>query len=173
MNKVLMWVLIGAGALCLICGGVMFLGGRTLFKAGAELQQESETYADGMLSRVGKEWDPAELKKEASDEFLKATSDEALAGFMNLIRTKLGAYKSHSTFKMSNINMQNNNGVSTTNITLAAPGQFEKGPGNIEIDLVKRDDTWKVVNLNIKSDLLKGPAPAESRADDTEKPESK
>lgn len=162
MNKVLVGVLVGLGALCLICGGVAFFGGSKLFQAGADAQKDAEAYANSIMPKLGANWNPAVLKENASAEFLNDTTDAEIVSFTDLIRTRLGSFKSAGPYRMTSINMSNNNGVSRTDVTLEGPAKFEEGDGQLVLKLVKTNDTWKVQNLDIQSELLKGKPKADS-----------
>lgn len=145
------WIVLGVllGA-CLICGG----GAYMLFNKGKAAFDDAGKFGDTTFQEVATSWDPAVLKSKASPDLTKESSPEAIDALMTRLSQTLGPVK---TFKSSTtgINFNSNNGESVTTVDWSADATFEKGPGTVNMKLIKRGDDWKVFNFNVHSELLK------------------
>jgi hypothetical protein len=94
------------------------------------------------------------LVSRAAPELLQSAPPEKLADFVRFVERRLGPLKTVGPIQK---------GQWQAFIGTAGPAvftwqysdcQFERGPGRITMQLVKRSGGWRVVTFNVNSDLL-------------------
>ncbi len=151
-----LWIVLAiVAALGLACCGGMFFLGKGVFNAVVDVNNEADLYSTKAFSAVAADWSYDVLQAEASPEFKEQIPAEQLRSLMGLYKEKLGAFKSVGEFSASNTQAKTNNGVSLVIVTTNATAQFEKGAGKVQLEVIKRDETWKLIAFSIESDALK------------------
>jgi hypothetical protein len=74
---------------------------------------------------------------------------------MARLGSQLGPLKGTFTSHLTNINAQNNNGVSETTADWTADATFEKGSGVATMQLISRNGKWQILKMNVESAALK------------------
>jgi len=152
------WIVLGILAvLGLACCGGVFLFGKGIFSAVANTNDDADRYSKQVFEKVAADWDVALLTGEGSPEFKEQVSQEALKNMFELLKTKLGKFKSVGEFIATNTQAKTNNGDSMIVVTTHASAVFEKAPGDVTMEVIKRGGTWKVLSFEVKSEALKAP----------------
>lgn len=152
------WIVLGILAvLGLACCGGVLLFGKGIFNAVASANDDADRYSKQVFERVAAEWDVAVLSAEGSPEFKEQVPQEDLKKMFELLKSKLGKFKSVGEFSATNTQAKTTNGDSMIVVTTNASAIFEKAPGQVTMEVIKRGETWKVLSFEVKSDALKSP----------------
>lgn len=149
MKKALM-ILGGIFAALLVVGGV---GIALVAFKGAALDTESQQYVDGAVPAIVSTWDIAEIQKRASPEFNAAMNDADLEKLIRKFR-KLGKLKSYEGAKgQANMSVTTQHGK-VISAAYTAKAEFESGPAEIQLSLIKHGDQWQLLGIRINSRLF-------------------
>lgn len=129
--------------------------GKGLFDSAVKTSDAGNKYAAQALSDIAKSWNIEALEKHASKEFQEQVKEADLKVLLALYKEKLGTYKSAEPFTSSGIQAKTNNGESFVLITTKAPAEFEKAKGTVTLEVINRNDQWKVLSIEVESDALK------------------
>lgn len=150
------WIVLGVlAALGLTCCGGMFFLGKGLFDSVAKTNDEADQYSAQFLAELGKDWNISVLEKHASREFQEQVPKDDLQTLLLLYKAKLGSLKSAGEFTASNIQAKSTTTDKFVLVTTRADAEFEKGPGKVQFEVIKREDRWQVLSLEVQSDALK------------------
>lgn len=150
------WIILGVlAALGLACCGGMFFLGKGVFDSVAKANDEADRYSAQLLTEVGKDWNISLLEKHASKEFREQVKKEDLQALLNLYKTKLGSVKSAGEFTASNIQAKSIDGDNFVLVTTKSTAEFEKGPGKVQLEVIKRGEQWQLLSIEVESDALK------------------
>lgn len=152
MKKVLM-ILGGAFLVLLIAAAV---GISMVAVKGNALDKESREFANAAVLSVISTWDVDQLKKRASPEFMSATNDRDLGKLFGWFRM-LGNIKEYDGCKgQANISVTIQHGKVIT-ATYIGRADFENGPAEIQVTLIRHGDRWQVLGFRINSKYLLKP----------------
>lgn len=129
--------------------------GKGLFDNAVKTSDAGNKYAAVALSEIGSSWDFGALEKHASKEFQEQVKESDMKALLSIYKEKLGTYKSAEPFTSSGIQAKTNNGESFVLITTKALAQFEKAKGSVTLEVINRNDQWKVLSIEVESDALK------------------
>ena len=120
---------------------------------GRRLDATSGEYASRLLDTTLKNWDLAQIKSEASDQFLAAAPEEKLARLLSTFSARLGAIRSHGMpHGESRLSVWNLKKVVTADYVV--PVTFERAEGTIALRFVLTGDQWQLLALNVNSEAL-------------------
>jgi len=152
VNRFVMTGLILLGSAVLL--GVLAIGGFAYF-IGMPLDKESKAAAQVYAKDVAGAWDYSAIQAHGDQELFKAAPQEKMEQYLAWFKDRLGALVSLGDVSGSsycNLDLKSMSVGVTAHYLLAA--KFEKGAGSIQINLIKRDDQWKLLGLNVDSPLL-------------------
>lgn len=129
--------------------------GKGLFDSAVKTSDAGNKFAAQALSDVAKNWDIEALEKHAAKEFQEQVKEADLKVLLALYKEKLGTYKSAEPFTSSGIQAKTNNGESYVLVTTKSLAQFEKAKGTVTLEVLNRNDQWKVLSIEVESDALK------------------
>lgn len=146
--------------LAVLCGSVLLLvlavaaAINIIFTKANALDRESKEYADVTIVAVISHWDIREFEKRASPELSFKSNDleKLFATFQKL--GKLTGYRGSQG--EATISITTRDGLLTT-AAYSANADFERGPANIQITLIKRGEQWRVLGFRINSRALLEP----------------
>ena len=153
MKKVL--IILGGGFLGVLA--LLVIGITVITLRGNVFDKESKQYADTIIPAVISDWDPKELKGRASPELRRAVGSEEELEKLFATFKRLGHLREY----------KGATGQSTTSVTIehgmvvtaayTANAEFDNGPADIQLVLIKRDDQWQVLKFQVHSDLFLKP----------------
>ena len=145
-----LWIAIGAVVL-LCCGGGLFLGGRVFMAAKGTVEGALE-YGDNSLKAVASSWNASDLKTRMAKEVFDQNPESAIDNVATVLKEGLGPIKPETlTSRILGVEAKTN--TSTGSFTIAnyvAEAQFEKGKGEVTMELINRDNEWKILKFNGK-----------------------
>lgn len=149
MKKILVVLGISFAVILCACGlSIAYLAYRS-----NRLDMESKKYADIAIMAIVKDWSEEEAIQRASPELQKAVTREEMNRFFDIYR-RLGKLKKYEgTIGQSNISFSLGHEKEIT-ACYNASAEFEGGPANITIYLIKHDDTWQILRFNIDSKVF-------------------
>jgi hypothetical protein len=139
-------VLVGSLGTCGSCVGC--------FVVGTQALADGSEFAASTIRAVAQPWSADALASRAAPELLQGTPVDKLKEFIGFVARRLGPLKSPGTVQ---------NGEWRVFMAVTGPAvytwhfsdcQFERGPGRITMQLVKRRGAWQVLTFNVNSDLL-------------------
>ena len=146
-----LWIVLGVlFGCCLLCGG----GGYFLFMKGKGVLDEASKFGSDSLQTIATNYSPEDFAKVAP-QAVKDNSPEKINDFLNLLKEKLGPVKGPIEGHITNINAHNNNGDSTVSADWNADATFEKGTGQVTMQLESHNGKWEVLKFDVKSEALK------------------
>jgi hypothetical protein len=120
---------------------------------GKGLDEESKRYVDAAVPAIVKNWDMTEMLSRTSPEFNKATKTEDLEKLWIMFR-KLGAMKIYKGSKGESNQMINLPQGTTITAKYSADVEFENGPAQILITIIKRGDDWQILGFKVNSSAI-------------------
>ena len=124
-----------------------------LLTQGPKLGEESHAYAERVLSEVVTTWDQEALEGELSPEFREVTSDAELTKLFALFR-RLGDLESLGEPE-GDLNVSKSVGQETLiRAVWVFEAEFENGPAEITLFLIKHGSTWQVAGFYVDSELF-------------------
>lgn len=145
-----LWIaLIVVGVLC--CGGVSFFGYRML-SMGNEVVEGGQAYGDASLKAVAASWSASELKSRMAKEVFEQNPEGAIDQVTVVLKDSLGPIKPE-TIKSSVSGIEAKTSTETGSFILTqykADAEFEKGPGEVTMELIQRKGEWKIMKFNGK-----------------------
>jgi hypothetical protein len=124
------------------------------FVVGTQAVSEGSEFATATIRLVAQPWNPEALVSRAAPELLQVTPADKLNDFVRFVARRLGPLESLGPVQ---------NGQWRVFMGITGPAvyswhfsdcQFERGPGRITMQLVKRGGAWQVLTFNVNSDLL-------------------
>jgi hypothetical protein len=110
---------------------------------GSKLDKESEAYVDATVPAIVSSWSKEELVNRAGPEFKQATNQEEIARLFQWFKTlgQLQKYEGSQGQATTSVTPQTGKVVSARYFAKAT---FERGEATIEINLIKRGNTWQI-----------------------------
>jgi hypothetical protein len=143
-------LLIGLGGLfvvLLVIGGV---GIAYVAIKGSALDGEAKTYADAAIPAIVGGWNESELETRLSPEFRSVTSTADLDKLFNAFR-RLGGLKSYNGAKGQAIMSATTQNGSQTIADYIGSADFDAGPAQIELKLIKHGEQWQILGFRVNS----------------------
>lgn len=149
MKKTLM--ILGGVFLVIIVLGIV--GVTILAVKGRALDKESKQYVDAAVPAIVSGWDITEIQKRASPEFKAAVKAEDLEKLVGMFR-RLGKLKAYNGAKGdANISVTSQHGK-VISAAYIASADFDTGPAEIKMSLIKHGDQWQLLGLHINSKVF-------------------
>ena len=146
MKKLLM-ILGGIFGFLVIAGAVVIA---ILAVRGSALDKESKDYVDAAIPAIVSHWDIAEIQQRSSPEFKAAVSDQDLAKLVQMFK-RLGGLKAYNGAKGgSNMSVTTEQGK-VISAEYVGNADFDTGPADIKISLIKHDEQWQLLGISIES----------------------
>lgn len=145
--------LIILGTVFLILIIIAIVGFVLLASKGKRLDKESKQYVDEAIVSIVSGWEKQELIKRASPELMAAVNDDGLNKVFDLFQ-RLGNLKEYKGPEgQSNISLTTQHGkVITADYT--AKADFDAGPAEIKVSLIKHGNNWQILKFNIDSKVF-------------------
>ncbi len=149
-----LWITLGVlAALGLVCCGGVFVFGKGVFESAVASSDAANKFSDKMFPEIAKDWDPKVIAKYASPEFERDVSQRRLEKALSQYKN-LGTFKSVEPFSSAGYQANTVNGESAVTVTTKALATFEKGTAMTTLKMIGRKGDWKLLHLNLESDLL-------------------
>jgi hypothetical protein len=144
-------VIFGAVFIVLIVIGAIAAGVFAYF--GGNLDRDSKKYADEVIPLIVANWDASELKRRCSPEF-KATVKEEDVDKLFRVLQKLGKLKNYKGSRgQAYMAMTTQQGRLVT-AQYVAQVDFESGPAELFLALIKHDGEWEITGFRVNSKTL-------------------
>lgn len=141
------------GAVFLLLLIVSVIGFALLAKTGNALDKESKQYVDTVIPKITSTWNKQSLIEHASPEFMQSINSNDLDKLINIFQ-KLGKLKSYNGANgQANISVTPQNGKIIT-AAYSGKADFESGPAEIQVNLIKHGDKWQILGFRINSRAL-------------------
>ena len=121
-------------------------------RQGRQLDAESKAYVDEVVPKILTDLTPETFYVYASEEFTKAVPRKKLESLCNLFK-KLGRFIKYNGSEGDSKTTLMNNQKSVL-AEYVASADFEKGPAEVRVALIKHDDKWYVLYFNINSEAF-------------------
>lgn len=120
---------------------------------GAALDKESRQYVDTVVPLIVSKWNLSELENRASPEFRRAVGKNDLTKLFDMFR-KLGSLKEYNGSQgQANISVTIKDGIVISALYLAK-AEFETGPAEMKISLIKRGRVWQIFGFQVNSKVF-------------------
>lgn len=120
---------------------------------GKALDRGSKRYVDSTVPLLVSNWDESELLSRASPELMRATDKQELDKLYHMFR-ELGKLRAYEGSKgQSYMSMTTQNGKSVTAV-YTCKADFDKGPADIKITLVKHGGKWEIAGFRVDSEVF-------------------
>lgn len=149
MKKVLMIL----GGVFVILVALAVVGITIAAVKGSALDKESKQYADSAIRAIVSQWDSTEIQNRASPEFKRAVNDADLEKLMRFFR-RLGRLKTLNEAKgQATMSVTSQNGK-VTSAQYIANADFDTGPAEIILSLIKHGKQWQLMGIKINSKVF-------------------
>jgi hypothetical protein len=149
MKKALM--VFGGTFLVLMVLGV--IGFTIVAIKGSALDKESKQYADSAIPAIISGWDINELQQRASPEFKAVMKDGDWEKLYAMFR-RLGKLKAYNGCRgSSNMSLTSAQGK-VVSAAYSGSADFETGPAEIRLSLIKHGGRWQILGFRINSRLF-------------------
>jgi hypothetical protein len=156
MNKKT-WVIILIILVVLISGGTyLYFNIQKNLDLAHEFGIEGKKYATEVTTRISDSWDYQVLLNESTPELQEkfGTNGENAKNLLNTFKNQLGSLKNLSEFHGGSAISVDISGGKVPKGNYKAQAVFEKGDGDVIIDVIKRDK-WMIRGFYITSSALK------------------
>jgi len=120
---------------------------------GAALDKESKQFVDAAVPAIAAEWNIAEIQNRASPEFKASVKAANLEKLVRMVR-ELGKFKAYNGAKGYAYPYVSSEHGKLLVATYVATADFENGPAEIKISLVKHGDRWQLFGLHVTSKVF-------------------
>ncbi|HUD81935.1 MAG TPA: hypothetical protein VMQ67_00465 [Candidatus Saccharimonadales bacterium] len=146
-------VLMILGCIFVVLVVVVAVGIAIVAVKGNALDKESKRYVDAAIPAIVSQWDITEIQKRASAEFKAAVNDENLEKLVRMFR-RLGKFKAYDGAKGdANISVTSDHGK-VISAAYVGSAEFETGPAEIKMSLIKHGDQWQLLGIQINSKVF-------------------
>ena len=130
-----------------------FIAGYLIY-TGDKLDASSKAYVDESVLAIVSTWSKDELITRASPKLLEKTSGGQIEQLFNALSDKLGAFKSYDDSKgQSNMSYNSKEGQVIT-ASYIANASFQNGKADIQIQLIRHQDSWQILGFHVEMRLL-------------------
>ena len=140
MNNKYVW----AAGLIALCTAVFFVFG------DSKLVASGKKYVDENVPIILSTWSLEELTSRASDEMIELISADRLPQVLARI-SRIGELEKCSNFKHDAALSKKFALRDAVTLVYVAKANFENGPADIQIQLIQKDEKWKLYGLNVIS----------------------
>ena len=121
---------------------------------GSRARAEGSQFAASSIDAVARPWRSEDLLNRAAPELLEVMPKEKLESFVGFVARRLGSVKKCGAVQ---------NGQWRVFVGAKGPAvftwhyadcEFDRGPGRLTLQLVRRRGDWKILTFNVNSDLL-------------------
>ena len=138
------------GGVFLILLVVVAVGIGVIAIKGRGLDRESKQYVDSAIPAIVARWDEGEISRRASPEFKAAVGDDDLKRLVSMFR-RLGRLSRYNGSEgQANVSVTTAHGE-VISAAYVAKADFEAGPAEIKLSLIKHGDQWQVLGIHINS----------------------
>lgn len=134
--------------ICLIVvGGIVFTG---LYYYASRLDMDAKAYIDKIIPIITISWSSEELINHASPEFLEEMPPEKIELLFDILSKHIGPLEE---YKGANGKIEISISSEGKLITIGdymAEAVFKNGPAKIRIQLIRRNDEWKIFGFLVK-----------------------
>jgi len=152
MKKVLMIL----GGVFLILVVVVAAGIGVIAIKGRGLDRESKQYVDSAIPAIVAQWNEGEISRRASPEFKAAVGDDDLKKLLTMFRRlgKLSRYNGSEGQANMSVTTAHGKVISAAYV---AKADFETGPAEIKLSLIKHGDQWQILGIHVNSRVFLQP----------------
>jgi len=122
-------------------------------KKGNALDKESKQYVDSAVPAIISKWDVKEVMDRASPEFIKTVSEEDMKKLFEWFH-KLGNLKEYKGSKGDARMFFKPGQGEEISAQYVANAEFDSGPAEIKISLIKHGSKWQILGLHVNSKAL-------------------
>jgi len=149
MKKILIYL----GGVFLVLIVAVIIGVFVVATQGNALDKESKAYVDRVVPQIVKDWNRKALLAEASPE-LKTKVDENSLEKLFLRFQELGEFREYQgSDGQAHIQITTEKGKTVSANYLAKAG-FSTGPAEIQVSLIKHDESWQISGFRVNSDVF-------------------
>ena len=146
-------LLVVLGAVFLVLIVVVIAGIAFVSIKGRALDRESGQYVDDAIPAIVSQWDITEMRRRASPELNAAVKGDDLEKLFARFR-KLGKLKEYRGSRgEANMSVTADRG-SVISAAYVASAEFETGPAEIRLSLIKHGDQWQILGIHINSKVF-------------------
>lgn len=146
LRRILIVAVLGFLGSCGSCVGCFVVGSRA--------STEGAAFARETIVLVSQPWNAEALVSRAAPELLQTTSREKLVDFVAFISRRLGPLRAAGPMQNGQWRVYVGTKGPAVFTSHFSDCEFERGPGRVTVQLVRRGDTWQVLSFHINSDLL-------------------
>lgn len=121
---------------------------------GTRASSEGSRFTAATVSSLGKSWDAEFIIDRASPEMLAVTPPEKLRAFVRFVAGRLGSLKTCQDVQSGPWQVFVGTAGASVFTSHYCDCRFERGPGRVSLQLVRRAGIWKVMRVDLNSDLL-------------------
>lgn len=140
------------GGIFLVIVIVAVIGFAIIATKGSALDKESKAYVDEVVPMILTDLNQETLFKYASPELIDSASQEEFDKLFNWFN-KLGDFKEYKE-SSGQAGMHYNQKGETISAQYVAQVEFENGPAQVAVGIIKKDDRWQIFNFRINSKAL-------------------
>lgn len=148
MKKTLMIL----GGIFLVIVIVAVIGFSIIATKGSALDEESKAYVDEVVPKILADLNQETLFQYASPELIDSASQEEFDKLFNWFN-KLGEFKEYKE-ATGQAHMQYTAQGKTISAQYVANVEFDTGPASVLVGIVKRNESWQIINFRVDSIAL-------------------
>jgi hypothetical protein len=145
--------LAGLGVTFLILIAALGIAMAILAYRGRHLDAESQQYVDQAVTAIAAEWKLSEFLQRASPEFLAKVNGPDIDRVFATLQVKLGKLKQYKGAKGA-ARLSWHAGGERIVAQYVATAEFEGGPAEITVNLIKLGNGWQLLGFYVNSRLL-------------------
>jgi len=150
MKKVLM--VLGVIFICLVLIGAVVFSGFYYFARG--LDKDAKMYIDGVVPIIITSWNSEELINRASSEFLQDIPADKVESLFDTLSKQIGQLKEYKGATGKVKVKISPRGKPIILADYLAEAVFEKAPAKIKIQVIRRNDKWRIVGFLVQLQTL-------------------
>ncbi len=132
---------------------IAIVGFAFLSKKGNALDRESKKYVDTAVPAIIAQWDLKEIMDRASPELKNAVSEDEMKKLLDWFQ-KLGTFKEYKGSTGQATMFVKPGQGEVISAQYVANAEFENGPSEIKISLIKHGDDWQIQGFHVNSKAL-------------------
>ena len=130
----------------IVIAGIIFVVSK-----GTALYKGSQEYVDIAIPAIVSEWDKQELMNRASPKFMESVQENELDKIFVMYRG-LGKLKEYKSAEGKGGGFSFSSGHDKViSVDYVAKAQFDAGPAEIKVSLIKHGDNWKIFKFQVNS----------------------
>ncbi len=142
--------LAGLGVTFLILIGVLGIALGIMTYRGRHLDAESQQYVDQAVMAIATEWKFSEFLHRASPDLLAKVNAGDIERVFTTLQAKLGNLKRYKGAK-GGARLSWYSGAESVAAQYLATAEFERGPAEITVHVIKRGETWLLNGFYVNS----------------------